>query len=112
MGGASSAQGALNQWKGSNGHCKNMMSTGARIFAVGYGYNQGATYRNYWTQMFGSSTAGLNKSCHPAAALRAASEPSETVLAAAVFSPDNIIIGDAWTHKNVDDTNETDDEIH
>ncbi|CAE8616167.1 unnamed protein product [Polarella glacialis] len=63
--GSSTAQGTLDQWKSSDGHCLNMMNPSYPVFAVGYGYHSVSTYQNYWTQMFSSSNVALDESCHP-----------------------------------------------
>lgn len=49
--GSGTAQGVLDQWKGSNGHCLNMGKKGNMVFAVGHA--TGGGYGHYWTQMFG-----------------------------------------------------------
>eukprot|EP00931_Biecheleriopsis_adriatica_P058169 TRINITY_DN3456_c0_g1_i6.p1 TRINITY_DN3456_c0_g1~~TRINITY_DN3456_c0_g1_i6.p1 ORF type:complete len:578 (+),score=101.99 TRINITY_DN3456_c0_g1_i6:222-1736(+) len=64
--GSSTAAGVLEQWKKSDGHCKNMMNPNFPVFAVGYGYSSSSPYKNYWTQMFRSSLpAALDTSCYP-----------------------------------------------
>jgi uncharacterized protein YkwD len=45
-GGSSTAQGAMNQWMGSPGHCSNIMSSGYTEIGVGM-------VPNLWTQVFG-----------------------------------------------------------
>lgn len=67
--GSSSAQGVLDQWRGSNGHCKNMMNQIQKLFAVGYGSHSGSTYGHYWTQMFASQEQQEDRSCYPNGAL-------------------------------------------
>ncbi len=47
------AEGTFDQWLNSPGHCANMMSPDAREIGIGYGYNERAEYRHYWTQVFG-----------------------------------------------------------
>jgi len=64
--GSGTAAGALGQFKNSDGHCKNMMSSGFKV--AGTGYAAGGPYRNYWTQMFsGSDTdiSELDTTCYP-----------------------------------------------
>lgn len=62
--GSSTASGTLNQWKQSDGHCRNMMNPSYTIFAVGYAYNAGSRYRHYWTQMLTTGgSSGLDSSC-------------------------------------------------
>ncbi|CAE8630945.1 unnamed protein product [Polarella glacialis] len=67
--GSSTAQGTLDQWKSSDGHCLNMMNPSYPVFAVGYGYNSGSSYKHYWTQMLSSSSVALDESCYPVAGL-------------------------------------------
>jgi hypothetical protein len=64
--GSSTAEGALNQWHKSDGHCKNMGNPGFKRFGVGYGFNSGAPYKHYHTQMFGSSSQVPSQDCLPA----------------------------------------------
>ena len=62
--GRSSASSTLQQWKDSDGHCKNMMNPKFHVFAIGYAYESSARYRYYWTQMFKSSdVSDLDTSC-------------------------------------------------
>ena len=64
--GHSSASSTLQQWKDSDGHCKNMMNPKFHVFAIGYAYESSARYRYYWTQMFKSSdVSDLDTSCYP-----------------------------------------------
>jgi uncharacterized protein YkwD len=51
--GSSTAQGVMNQWMSSDGHCRNIMTAGFRAIGVGYAERAGSTYRHYWTQNFG-----------------------------------------------------------
>jgi len=60
--GRGTAVAVLEQWKGSNGHCKNMMNLRRKAFAVGYA--AGGSYRHYWTQMFRDSVGDVETSCH------------------------------------------------
>jgi len=62
--GSSTAEAVLEQWKRSDGHCKNMLNPTMKLFAVGYGYSEGSPYRHYWTQMFSSGDAPVDDSCH------------------------------------------------
>jgi len=66
--GDGSAQGVLEQWKNSDGHCKNMMSPGFKAIGVGHGQGVGV-YGHYWTQMFTNSDVVDDASCYPAASL-------------------------------------------
>lgn len=61
--GRSSASGVLEQWKNSDGHCKNMMNPNNRMFAVGYGYSSSSSYKHYWTQMLRRSLVDADESC-------------------------------------------------
>lgn len=62
--GSSSANGALEQWKGSSGHCNNMMQSRFKYVGVGRAVNMNARYRYYWTQNFGSVVPnGADNSC-------------------------------------------------
>ena len=64
--GRSSASGTLQQWKDSDGHCRNMMNPNFHVFAIGYFYESSSRYRYYWTQMFKSSdVSDLDTSCYP-----------------------------------------------
>jgi len=63
--GRSGAQETLDQWKGSDGHCRNMMNPDNKLFAVGYGYNPASSFRHYWTQMFKRQEVSLDQSCYP-----------------------------------------------
>ena len=47
-----SAQATLDQWKGSDGHCNNMMNPSAKLVGVARAENSDSSYRYYWTQMF------------------------------------------------------------
>jgi uncharacterized protein YkwD len=65
--GSSTAVAALEQWKKSDGHCKNMMRKHFRVAAVGYG--AGGPLGHYWTQMFAlhdTDIADLDTACYPA----------------------------------------------
>jgi len=60
--GGGTAQGTLDQFKKSDGHCRNMMNPAST--AVGVGYAQGGYYGHYWTQMF-RNTGDVASSCYP-----------------------------------------------
>jgi len=64
--GSRTAEGALEQFKHSDGHCKNMMNEEFTVFGVGYA--TGRHYGNYWTQMFSHSNTSLDTTCYPLAA--------------------------------------------
>jgi len=49
--GSASAEGTMNQWMNSAGHCRNIMSDGYTMFGVGY--HPGGEYGHLWTQTFG-----------------------------------------------------------
>lgn len=63
--GRDSAQAVLEQWKNSDGHCRNMGNPSFKLFAVGYAFNAGAPYKHYWTQMFKTAKVDLDTSCYP-----------------------------------------------
>jgi len=47
------AEGTLNQWLKSPGHCENMLDKDFKWLGVGYFTNPGAKYTHYWVQNFG-----------------------------------------------------------
>jgi len=67
--GGSSPESTLQQWKNSDGHCKNMGKKEFKLFAVGYG--AGGPYRHYWTQMFSLKSSSPDTSCYPSGAVLA-----------------------------------------
>jgi len=70
--GSSGAAAVLEQWKNSDGHCRNMGKANFKSFAVGAGYNGNSQYKNYWTQMFSVADSGLDEtSCLHAQLLQA-----------------------------------------
>lgn len=52
--GSGSAEGAVNQWMNSEGHCKNIMNASFKEIGIGYSSAPGSTYRHYWVQVFGT----------------------------------------------------------
>jgi len=50
--GSPDAQGTMNQWLGSDGHCANIMSPSFQH--IGVGYSTGGPYGHLWTQVFGA----------------------------------------------------------
>lgn len=50
--GSADAQGTMNQWMGSDGHCANIMSPD--FTDMGVGYSPGGQYGHLWTQDFGA----------------------------------------------------------
>jgi uncharacterized protein YkwD len=40
-------------WLDSDGHCSNMLNPGFSLIGVGFYYDAGSSYGNYWTQTFG-----------------------------------------------------------
>lgn len=64
--GFASAQDTLEQWKNSDGHCRNMMKPNHKLFAVGYAFNGDSRYRHYWTQMLKTMEVPLDTSCYAA----------------------------------------------
>ncbi|CAE7755612.1 ykwD, partial [Symbiodinium pilosum] len=78
--GRSGAASVLDQWKNSDGHCKNMMNPNFKVFAVGYAYNSESRYRHYWTQMLKSSdVSDLDTSCYITAATTSSATTTTTV---------------------------------
>lgn len=58
-------QDTLEQWKNSDGHCRNMMNPNSKLFAVGYAFNDDSRYRHYWTQLLKTMEVPLETSCYP-----------------------------------------------
>ncbi|MEZ4371907.1 MAG: CAP domain-containing protein [Polyangiaceae bacterium] len=52
--GSATAQGVMDQWMNSPGHCKNIMAGSFVDFGIGYHFNQNSDYQHYWVQDFGS----------------------------------------------------------
>lgn len=50
--GSPDAQGTMNQWLGSDGHCANIMNPNFQ--EIGVGYSTGGQYGHLWTQVFGA----------------------------------------------------------
>ena len=50
--GSPDAQGTMDQWLGSDGHCANIMSPSFED--IGVGYSPGGQYGHLWTQVFGA----------------------------------------------------------
>jgi len=63
--GVQSAEGTLEQWKTSDGHCTNMMSPTHNRASVSYAYAGSSTYKHYWTQLFATDFGTVNQSCYP-----------------------------------------------
>ena len=53
--GLPTAEGTMDAWMNSPGHCSNIMDGRFRAIGVGYGYRSGSTYTHYWTQDFGGN---------------------------------------------------------
>lgn len=51
--GYTTVRATVDGWLKSPGHCKNIMSASFAEVGVGYGYNAGSTYRQYWVTDFG-----------------------------------------------------------
>ncbi len=47
------ADGTVNQWLKSQGHCENMLDKQFKMIGVGYFENAGAKYQHYWVQTLG-----------------------------------------------------------
>lgn len=52
--GSGTAQGVMDQWMNSPGHCKNIMSGAFVDIGIGYRMQAGSAYTHYWVQDFGS----------------------------------------------------------
>lgn len=52
--GYSNANDVMKGWMNSPGHCNNIMNPSFKDIGIGYAYNSGSTYKNYWTQDFGA----------------------------------------------------------
>ena len=52
--GYGTAASVMEGWMRSPGHCNNIMNPAFREMGVGYAYNSGSQYKQYWTQNFGS----------------------------------------------------------
>merc|ERR1712003_265880 len=64
--GSSTAAGTLEQLKGSDAHCRNMMKKDFKVAAVGYA--AGGGYGHFWTQMFSLfdlDLSDLDTTCYP-----------------------------------------------
>lgn len=107
--GRESAQAVLDQWKNSDGHCRNMGNPSFKLFAVGYAFNAGAPYRHYWTQMFKIMEVDLDTSCYPEEDQSAAGEslsikPSEFLARTPAPSPKSgELVGEPWSDDNTVD---------
>lgn len=51
--GSATAEGSMQQWLGSAGHCGNIMDPGFEDLGVGYAFNASHQYRHVWVQKFG-----------------------------------------------------------
>jgi len=97
-GGRDTAQGVLEQWKNSDGHCRNMGNPAFKLFAVGYGFNVGSPLRHYWTQMFKTQEVDLDKSCYPAKSmLMVTNEHFESTTSAPTPASDEAV-GEPWSN--------------
>ncbi|CAE7224243.1 ykwD [Symbiodinium sp. CCMP2592] len=111
--GRSGAEAVLEQWKNSDGHCKNMMNPNFRVFAVGYAYNSGSRYRHYWTQMFKSSdVSDLDTSCYIPEATTSSSTTTTittttTTTATTTTTTTSTTVSTAATSANATDSNTT-----
>ncbi|MBW1294938.1 CAP domain-containing protein [Aquimarina litoralis] len=60
--GSSTAEATFNQWVNSTGHFNNMINPSANEMGIGYGFDNQAQYRHYWTQVFGyGNTLSINE---------------------------------------------------
>eukprot|EP00443_Scrippsiella_acuminata_P071045 CAMPEP_0115377952 /NCGR_PEP_ID=MMETSP0271-20121206/3761_1 /TAXON_ID=71861 /ORGANISM="Scrippsiella trochoidea, Strain CCMP3099" /LENGTH=413 /DNA_ID=CAMNT_0002801099 /DNA_START=62 /DNA_END=1300 /DNA_ORIENTATION=- len=62
--GSSSAAGTLEQWKNSDGHCRNMMDARHTRVAVAFAYAPSSTYKHYWTQLLVQDDGAVHRSCY------------------------------------------------
>merc|ERR1719343_1938534 len=67
--GKQSAADTLEQWKNSDGHCKNMMAEDHTRFAVAYAFTAGSSYKHYWTQLFARDVGDADHSCYSSESL-------------------------------------------
>ncbi len=51
--GNGTAQATFEQWRTSDGHCRNMMSASSTEIGIGYAYVDSSPYGHYWVQNFG-----------------------------------------------------------
>ena len=51
--GNGTAASTFEQWRTSDGHCRNMMSANSEEIGIGYARVDGSPYRHYWVQNFG-----------------------------------------------------------
>ena len=72
-----SAQSAMEGWKQSDGHCRNMMNPRSTVVAVGYA--SGGDYGHYWTQMMGHFD-DVDTSCYPPVSMLRTSQTGALVL--------------------------------
>jgi uncharacterized protein YkwD len=52
--GAATAQGVVEMWMGSDGHCANIMGASFNEVGIGYADVDGSAYGHYWTMDFGA----------------------------------------------------------
>lgn len=52
-GGSGTAEATFQQWKSSDGHCRNMMSSQVNELGVGYAFVEGSPFGHDWVQNFG-----------------------------------------------------------
>merc|ERR1739845_72717 len=66
--GRGTAEGSLDQWKESDGHCRNMMNSRYTRVGIGYGFNEASRFDHYWTELVAQTDADLDTTCYPARA--------------------------------------------
>lgn len=52
--GSDTAEGTMQQWMNSTGHCENIMSGAFTDIGVGYAFDEGNQYQHIWVQNFGA----------------------------------------------------------
>jgi uncharacterized protein YkwD len=52
--GSDNADGTLEQWLTSDGHCRNLMSAEATEMGLGYAFVDNSPYGHYWVQVLGT----------------------------------------------------------
>merc|ERR1712151_1155315 len=100
--GRDSAEGVLEQWKNSDGHCRNMGNPSFKLFAVGYAFNAGSPYRHYWTQMFKTAVVDLDTSCYPGASLISIVNETFEATTLAPSPESGELVGEPWSAVDFD----------
>jgi uncharacterized protein YkwD len=53
--GSNTAEGVMDQWMNSEGHCKNIMLPDFAVIGIGYVFDPNSELKHYWTQNFAAS---------------------------------------------------------